>query len=207
MAVDPQDLRKYYASLSDDALLAMDRADLTDVAQKCYDDEFTSRGLDEAEPATPVDLPEEAADGDVAESDDGEKPAWLDEAAVVYAQAAHAGATPELTVQARDVLEAAGIPCYLDAYEIGNESAGPQPTHEWRLMVPGTLNLRATSTLDRDMFNSDFEAEWKTLLEGFSDKELRAMNPQIVFCGLFDRIARVTRAYNEELARRKLSSK
>jgi hypothetical protein len=30
------------------------------------------------------------------------------------------------------------------------------------------------------------------------------MNPQIAFCGLFDRIERVNRIYNEEIARRRL---
>jgi hypothetical protein len=58
--------------------------------------------------------------------------------------------------------------------------------------------------LDRDIYNDEFEAEWKTHLETFSDKELRAMNPQVVFCGLFDRLERAKNAYAEELARRKL---
>jgi len=30
------------------------------------------------------------------------------------------------------------------------------------------------------------------------------MQPEIAFCGLFDRVERVTRAYEEELARRRL---
>jgi hypothetical protein len=71
-------------------------------------------------------------------------------------------------------------------------------------MVPGNLNLRAGSVLDRDIFNQEYEDEWKTLLETLSDKELRGMKPELVFCGLFDRVARVIKAYDEERARRKM---
>ena len=60
------------------------------------------------------------------------------------------------------------------------------------------------SVLERESFNSEFEAGWKTHLEALSDEELRAMNPKVAFCGLFDRIARVNRVYDEEIARRKL---
>ena len=38
-------------------------------------------------------------------------------------------------------------------------------------MVPGNLNQRATSILERDIFNPEFEAEWKTHLEMLSDEE------------------------------------
>jgi hypothetical protein len=73
-------------------------------------------------------------------------------------------------------------------------------------MVPGKLNMRATSVLDREIFNAEFEANWKTHLEALSDEELRAMNPEVAFCGLFDRIERVNRVYEEEVARRRLNS-
>ena len=72
--------------------------------------------------------------------------------------------------------------------------------------MPGNLNLRATSVLDRDIFNQEFEATWRTHLETLSDAELRKMSPQVVFCGLFDRVERVTNAYADELVRRKLTS-
>ncbi len=72
--------------------------------------------------------------------------------------------------------------------------------------MPGNLNLRATSVLDRDIFNQEFEETWKVHLETLSDAELRQMNPQVVFCGLFDRVERVTKAYDDELTRRKLTS-
>jgi ABC-type Fe3+-hydroxamate transport system substrate-binding protein len=70
--------------------------------------------------------------------------------------------------------------------------------------VPGNLNLRATSVLERDIFNQEFEGTWQAHLETLSDAELRQMNPEVVFCGLFDKVERVNRVYEDELARRKL---
>ena len=140
--------------------------------------------------------------------DTGDKPGWLEDAAEIYSYADLPGtATAAAAENARAVLEVAGVPCYLDLSEIPQEkSAAPGPTHRWRLMVPGELNLRATSVLERDIFNAEFEAEWKTHLETLSDADLRVMNPQVVFCGLFDRIERVNRVYDEEIARRRLKS-
>jgi hypothetical protein len=71
-------------------------------------------------------------------------------------------------------------------------------------MVPGDLNLEAGSILDRDIFNADFEAQWKAHLEILSDEELGAVNPEDAFCGLFDRVERVLNTYEAELARRGL---
>jgi hypothetical protein len=76
-----------------------------------------------------------------------------------------------------------------------------------RVLVPGSLNLRVTSILDRDIFKPEFEAEWKTHLETLSDEELRGMNPQVAFCGLFDRVERATKGYNAEIASRRSKSK
>ena len=45
MPADPQYLRDHYASLSDEALLAIERDDLVDLAQRCYDDEVGRRKL------------------------------------------------------------------------------------------------------------------------------------------------------------------
>jgi hypothetical protein len=71
--------------------------------------------------------------------------------------------------------------------------------------VPGNLNLRAMGVLERDIFNPEFVAQYETHLETLSDDELREMNPELVFVGLFDRIERVTKAYEDEMARRRLN--
>jgi hypothetical protein len=220
MQFDPEDLRQYYASLSDEALLAVDRADLVEMAQTIFDLEVGRRKLvpppdtrhgQPTIPRQPDPLDAEAED-DEAEVDGethgaGEKPGWLDEAAEVRSYAVRSAMVqaPDAAVDAQDALEAAGIPCYLDLCEIPPEkSLSPFGTHRWRLMAPGKLYMRATSVVERENDNPEFEAAWETYLEALSDAELRAMNPQVAFCGLFDRIARVHRVYDEELARRKL---
>jgi hypothetical protein len=45
MQLDPRELRQHYASLSDEALLEIDRADLVDVAQMIFDEEVRERKL------------------------------------------------------------------------------------------------------------------------------------------------------------------
>ena len=204
MPVDLKYLREHYAALSDQALSAIDRTELVQEARQCYDQEVARRKV--ARPSTPV--PTHAFDKALELDEElpatGDQSDWLDEAAEVYSSYERHGAGPtEDIVDARDALEAAGIPCYLDLYE-EKASSVPPPAHRWRVLVPGTLNLRATSVLEREIFNSEFEAGWKTHLETLSDEELRAMNPQEALCGLFDRVERVTKAYEEEIARRKL---
>jgi hypothetical protein len=103
---------------------------------------------------------------------------------------------------AREVLEAAGIPCYLEVCEDPSEDDGEPPTHRWRVLVPGKFNMQATNILDRDLFNDEFEATWRAHLEMLSEQELREADPKAVFCGLFDRVERVVRVYREEQSRR-----
>jgi hypothetical protein len=193
MQLDPEYLRQYYASLSDEALLAVDRADLVETAQMIFDLEVDRRKLAPPQdtlhglatiPRRPDPRDEEADDGE-AEVDGethgaGEEPGWLEEAAEVcsYAVQSATSHAPD-AMNARDALEGAGIPCYLDLCEIPQEtSLSPHGTHRWRLMVPGKLNLRASSVLECEISNPEFEAGWKTHLEALSDEELRAMNPQ-----------------------------
>lgn len=204
MPVDPKYLREHYASLSDDALKAINRADLVAAAQQCYDDEVRHRRDNRPIPE-PHDLPDEDVDFDAESSDDGDKPGWLNDASEVFSRVDQPGAPPAADLaDARDALEAAGIPCYLDLSEIPADDSPRPATHLWRVMVPGNLNLRAASVLDRDVFNQQYEDEWKTLLETLSDEELRGMKPEVAFCGLFDRVERVKKAYDEEFARRKM---
>lgn len=214
MKIDPVYLQRHYSSLSDDALLALDREDLVEAARQIYDAELVGRGLDSEEPlsAMPEDFGEAGTTDDADLSaeiseDSTAAPDWLEEAAEVWSCVVHPGRGPAPeAADARHVLLEAGIPCHLELQEINpGEAAQQESRHQWRIMVPGNLTLRATSELDRQIFNEDFEAEWKSHLEAFSDNELRAMHPQVAFGGLFDRIERVTRAYNEELARRRMS--
>lgn len=215
MKLDPEYLRRHYAQLSDEALLEVERADLVEMAQRIYDEEVGRRNLNVPSEARlarePSDSEEpEEFDGVEFDAQPGEEPEWLDDAAEVYSHAvASAEApSPEGVLSARDAMEAAGIPCHLELAEIPPEKdLSPYGTHRWRVMVPGKLNLHATSVLEREIFNPEFEEGWKTHLETLSDAELRTLNPRVALCGLFDRIARVNRVYEEEMARRKLKSR
>jgi hypothetical protein len=199
MRIDLEHLREQYASFSDEGLLGIDRADLIEDARKIYDEEVARRksaGKDSS--------PE--AEGDTEFLLHEDDPDWLADAAEVFSAVVLPGRAPAPeAVKARDALVAAGIPCHLELAEIPEESSSfPPPTSQWRVLVPGQMNLYATNVLDRDIYNDEFEAEWKTHLEAFSDDELRAMDPHVVFCGLFDRLERAKIAYAEEVSRRKL---
>ena len=50
MEIDPEQLRRQYAELSDEGLLSIDRNDLTELAQHYYDAEVAARGLDSESP-------------------------------------------------------------------------------------------------------------------------------------------------------------
>jgi hypothetical protein len=210
MTIDPEFLRNHYAQLTDEALLAINRADLVEAAQQCYDDELKQRRLpsQRAKPAPrpstepPRAMPKASTDSDPTV----EEPDWLEDAAQVLNRPGDGREPADVLVDARDVLEAAGVPCYLNLFEIPEEPVQPKATREWRLLVPGDLGAHAQSVLDRDIFNADFEAGWKTHLEMLSDEELAAMNPQESFCGLFDRVERVQRVYEEERSRRGLGA-
>ncbi len=45
MEIDPGEIKQRFAELSDDALLAVERDDLTELAQQIYDTELEERGL------------------------------------------------------------------------------------------------------------------------------------------------------------------
>ena len=199
MQLDPEYLREHYASLSDEALAEVDRGELVAMARTIFDDEVAQRKrapLRDTRPGKP-DPMDEPVDVD-------DEP--LEDAAEVISfpvQSSTADA-PDAALNARAALEDAGIPCSLELCEIPPEkSLAPDETHRWMLMAPEKLNVRATSVLQREIDNPEFEAGWRTLLENLSDEELRAMTPQVALCGLFDRIARANRVYDEEVARRK----
>jgi hypothetical protein len=209
MTIDPDYLRQHYAQLTDEALLELHRADLVDAAQQCYDDELRNRGLlsrgarpADARPKSPQ--PVSANPQPVQVFNPEDKPEWFDDAAEALSRYDQRGYEPAGgIVDAQQVLEAAGIPCYVDRAEIPKETM-PQPTHVWRLLVPGDVALRANSVIERDISNPEFEAGWKTHLEMLSDEELLAMDPEVTFCGLFDKVERVTKTFDEELTRRRL---
>jgi hypothetical protein len=191
MKIDPEYLRQHYASLSDDALLEIDGSELVETARTILEAEVSRRNLGKGDPTVA-----------------GGKPEWLEEAAEVVAYAMRPdGQPPQAATHACEVLEAAGIPHYLETSEVPQEeNASGTPETLLRLLVPGTLGLRATSVLERDIFNDEFEGTWRGHLETLSNAEVLEMTPEFVFCGLYDRIERVNKVYDEEIARRRLET-
>ncbi len=205
MDIDPEYLQRYYAELSDEGLVEINRGDLVEAAQSCYDKELRERMLQS--PAEALELPgpryPDGNGGREIDSDGEQDPAWLEECAEVYSVDARVGScVGEEAERARSVLETASIPCYLDFCEDPPEEGTPGPTHRWRVLVPGKLNMRAASILDRDIFNNEFVTVWKTHLETLSDQDLSDADPKEYFCGLFNRVERLVRAYSDELSRR-----
>jgi hypothetical protein len=201
--IDPEDLRKHYASLSDDEILQLGRDDLTPMAQKIFDAEVRRRGLDI----------EEAADNDAdtdtqslpffrsaeeAEDDEG-----FSDKTFAVTTFSGTGSGPAEAADARDALLAAGIPCEVVEHEIDpSEEPLPSPYKEYRVMVPDALSLQAASVLDTAIFNGRLEADWKTQLESLSDEELSALNVDSLCAGLLDRVDRLRKLYKNEIARR-----
>jgi hypothetical protein len=220
LKLNTDDLRRHYASLSDEALRAIDRTELVDIARECYDHELAQREPPKKrveslfrQPIRPAALDEpeqeeeaEAETEDESDFDNRETPEWLAEAACVctFSSTAGIGGTSNAE-NARDILTEAGIPCHVEFRHI-DTNVTPPPRSEYRVMVPGGLNLEAASVLDKEIFNAEFEAEWRNHFAVLSDDELLGVDQDLLFGGLLDRIERVRKAYDEEVARRAKTS-
>ena len=135
------------------------------MAQKCYDAELARRrvapqretdnlaGLRDR--GTPSDQPVEGKDATHRLGIDIEVDLnWLDEAVCACTFGNQPGSPSAADAEsARNVLEAAGIPCHVSVREVDPPSAD-LPRSEYCVMVPGALNLQATSVLDVEIFNS-----------------------------------------------------
>jgi hypothetical protein len=220
MKLNIEDLRQHYTSLSDEALRAIDRNELVEIARQCYDQELAQREPLKKKPdlpkpavrATPLSEPEHEEDmqevtEDELEEEGGEDPPeWLEEAACVCTFAMFTGSGASVDAEnARDVLTEAGIPCHVTLRRI-DPSQSPPPRSEYRVMVPGGLNLDAASVLDKEIFNAEIESEWRAHFAVLSDEDLLGVNQEVLFAGLLDRVERVRRAYHEEVARRRKNS-
>ncbi len=99
MEISFRELKRHYASLSDDELLAIDRDELTKAAQEAYDIEVADRGLHEPLPAGGPEV-----DYDV-------KPDWSNGGVCICSFVdIPAGAAPEKIAKSRAALDGAGIP-------------------------------------------------------------------------------------------------
>ena len=203
MQINLDDLRDHYRSLTEDELLEIERAELTEAAQKCYDEEIARRGLSASqEPATESEPEEELEALDTSIDAD-----WLADAAIACSYTSVPGSTAAADADhARDVLQEAGIPSQVSVLDNDPNNADSPTFPEFRVMVPGPLNLKATSVLDKEIFNEGLETAWRSHFEALTDAQLQALSPDVICAGLADRIARLKRAYHDELARRSTRS-
>jgi hypothetical protein len=182
-----ENLRRHYASLSDETLREIDRSELVETARACYDHELAQREPLKVIRGAPFHAPEEETE-----------PA---EGACVLAFPVSPGKNAANDAEnARIILEEAGIPCYVELHPVEPDPT-PAPESEYRVIVPSALNLRAVSLLDKEIFNEQADAGWRTHFENLPDEELFGKK-EILLGGILDRVARISKAYDEEVARR-----
>lgn len=137
MNISADDFRRHFALLSDEALLATDRNQLTEAARPCYDEEVTRRGLDETE--------DEAGDGGSSAGDTADAQPGM----VVIATFA----VPEEASLARGLLESASIPSLIATTYV---AMGPA---DLRLMVPDAFVEQALEVLEFEMSDEELAAQ------------------------------------------------
>jgi hypothetical protein len=145
MKLDPVELHKQYESLSDDALLAMNREDLVDLARQIYDEEVESRGL-----GSPASV--DAESSKLPENESGEE---MVEAAVYDSRS-------EARL-AKSFLLSAEIPC-----ELENELALDDAP--LRLLVPASLLDQALDVLSAEISEEELAAQAEAAGEQELDK-------------------------------------
>jgi hypothetical protein len=135
LEIDPNEFRRHYSELSDDALLDLNRDELVDLARDCYDAELANRGLHRESPPEP------------------EVQAAEDEGDMVELTRFSSSSEVDL---ARALLASAAIPSYLE-----NELAGKYlPGSEgFRLFVAVTSLEDARQVLQSSISDDDLAAQ------------------------------------------------
>lgn len=132
MEIEPEELRRYYAELSDEGLLSINRNDLTELAQQYYDAEMVGRSLH------------------VESSNDVEAHPAHEELVVVDTFLSHEEAT-----LGRALLRSADIPAYLDN-ELTSAWTG---VGGLRLMVPSSFFEQAKEILETRISDDELLAQ------------------------------------------------
>jgi hypothetical protein len=201
MQIDIEALRQYYRDMSNDQLISMDRNDLTEEAQRIYDDEIKRRRWNKAlfSREDSEDGGDSFYSGSSRLEEEEDDPDWMKNSACACAFTEHPGSDAAQTAaKAMGVLRAAGIPSRITETEEG------EGRKTLNVMVPGASIMHATSIVDRDLLNNEYETEWRTHLESLLDRELMTLNPNVFCAGMLDRVARITKSYADEMERRNL---
>jgi len=196
LKIDPDDFRRHYASLSDDALMEIERDELVPAAQQMYDEEIARRHLGIGEPAEEDQCEEEQRDA-IFPVDEN----WIESAASACSETVRRGGdATDRMLHARSILTAAGIPAEIQFRN--DESQDPGEASLCEVLVPGNLSMYAASVLDKEIFNNEVEEAYRVYFSILSNEELQFADRQLLFAGLEDRLARAKLAYADELARR-----
>ena len=199
MQIDIMALQQHYRDISDDQLFSMDREDLTEEAQRVYDDEVKRRrwNKDFGSHEEHGDKSPSFYSGRLRLEDEADGPDWMENSACACAFTEYPGSeAAQSAAKAVDVLKAAGIPSRMTETEDG------EGRKTLMVMVPGASIMHATSIVDRDLLNIEYEAEWRRHLESLSDSELLTLDPEVFCAGMLDRAARLTKSYADEMERR-----
>jgi hypothetical protein len=129
MQIDPEDFKRHYALLSDDALLEIDRDELVDAARVWYDAELAERKLAPA---------------------DGEEDPAQD-----HQQLVATFLSLEEANFARGLLQSADIPCSFE----NEQATPWSGIGELRLMVPASAYDRACEILETEISEDDLIAQ------------------------------------------------
>ena len=141
MQIDPEDFKRHYALLSDDALLEIDRDELVHAARSCYDAELAERNLARPDAEEIAPSPNQSDDAPGQTEDGSQLVATfvsLDEANF-----------------ARGLLQSADITCSLQN-EHGAQWAG---SGAFRLMVPVSAYERACEILESEISEEELIAQ------------------------------------------------
>ncbi len=198
MDLDLNELRRQFEALSDEALLEIDRDELVEMAQRCYDQELQIRKIRPEVRKGSVNQADESIELEWAGQ---EEPDWLVDAMSVMTVSMkyRNDDTLQRAHDAVEILAKVGVPCYVRGH--GEDRA----VEEYQLMVPVKQHLQALSVLDRDLLNAEHEADWKAHFETMSDEELLELDEDALVAGMRDRIDRLVRAYEDELLKRGLA--
>ena len=145
MQIDPEDFKRHYALLSDDALLEIDRDELVDAARPYYDAELAERKLalpDAEESASSPDPNDDTRDDAPGQTEDG-------------LQLVATFISLEEANFARGLLQSADIPCSFE----NKQAAAWSGIGDLRLMVPAAAYDRACEILETEISEEDLIAQ------------------------------------------------
>jgi hypothetical protein len=142
MQVDPEDFKRHYALLSDDALLEIDRDELVETARVCYEAELAERNLIRPDAEENASSPDHPGDEVPGQTEGG-------------LQLVATFLSMEEANFARGLVQSADIPCSFE----NDQAVVFNGIGELRLMVPVAAYDRACEVLETEISEEDLIAQ------------------------------------------------